>query len=343
MAALAHLMLAVGLFPLILATMIYFTPVLTRSGPIPGWVHGLPWLAMVAGGLGWVAVWQAWWLVGVAAPLAGLTVAGALWWIARRAAGALGSPHPGLRWYQAALVCLMLGLLAILATLIWPGQWLVWRALHRHLNLLGFVGLAAMGTLQVLLPTVGGYADPMASQRLRVDLKYAVLGAVLMAGGAAFWPWLSGFGLGAWGWVLGRLLRPLAGHVGRIVRANGATLSLLSALVGFFLCLISALFQGGAVPLPLFFALFLFPLVTGALAHLLPLWWWPGHPTPQRQAAQQSLGRFALLRVAALWVGGGGLLVGEPGAIYWVAAPLLLFLGQVVWLMRVRETVPICL
>ncbi|MBF0341668.1 MAG: hypothetical protein HQL95_12005 [Magnetococcales bacterium] len=333
-AAWIHVMLAVGAMPLILAAMIYFTPVLTRSRSDPGWIHTLPMLALLAGGLGGMAVLQERWLVGVAAPMAWMIVAVVLGWTIRRAMDSLGAPHPGLLWYQAALASLMLGLMAILATLLWPEQWLPLRGMHRHLNLLGFVGLTAVGTLQVLLPTVGGYADPVAGQRLRCDLKYAVLGVLLLTGGAIFWPWLGWLGLGAWGWVLGRLVRPLHGHFVRIVRVNGATLSLLGALCGFCLSLGSTLWQEGNVALPLFLNLFLFPLVTGALAHLLPLWWWPGLPTPQRHQAQYTLGRFALLRLGSFWLGGTGIMMGASWGLFLVIAPLVLFLGQVGWLAR---------
>ncbi|MEO5362523.1 MAG: hypothetical protein H7838_02695 [Magnetococcus sp. DMHC-8] len=338
-AVLVHLVLAVGALPLILASMGYFTPVLTRSGAVPGRVNLLPLLAMAAGGLGSMAVAGPFWLVGVAAPLAWLVAAALLWWMSRRAARALGSPHPGLLWYQAALVCLLLGLSAILATLVWPEQWGLLRTLHRHLNLLGLVGLTAIGTLQVLLPTVGGYPDPQAGARLHQDLKYALAGVLLMTAGTVLGSWLGWLGLGAWTWVLGRLLRPLSGQVGRLWQANGAALSLLAALGGFVLSLLSITWGEGSVALPLFLALFLFPLVAGALAHLLPLWWWPGLPTPQRHTAQQQLGRWALLRVGLSWLGGGALLAGAEWGVYPVATPMLLLLGQVVWLGRQRGNV----
>ncbi|MBF0191131.1 MAG: hypothetical protein HQL99_08370 [Magnetococcales bacterium] len=337
-AVLVHLLLAVGGLPLILAVMIYFTPVLTRSGPIPGWIHALPLLAMVAGGLGVWTLAREWWLLGLAAPLAMLTAAVTLGWMSRRASRSLGSAHPCLLWYQTALVCLMLGLLAILATLVWPEQWSPLRSAHRHLNLLGWIGLTAVGTLQVLLPTVGGYTDPLAGQRLFLDRKYAVLGVVLMTGGAAWEPWLSVPGVVAWGWVLARLLPPMHGHGIRMARANGSAISLLGALFGFWCALVSALWQQGQVMLPLFLTLFLFPLVTGALAHLLPLWWWPGLATPQRNRAQHLLGRWALLRVGTFWLAGAGLVAGAAWGAYLAAAPLLLFLGQVAWLARHTRT-----
>ncbi|MBF0627685.1 MAG: hypothetical protein HQL91_05630 [Magnetococcales bacterium] len=334
-AGVVHLMLAVGAMPLILAAMIYFTPVLTRSRSASRWINRLPLLALVAGGVGAVAVFQGRWLVGVAVPMTVPIVALVLGWTIHRARRALGAPHPGLIWYQAALVGLMLGLLAMLASLVWPEQWLLLRTIHRHFNLLGFVGLTAVGTLQVLLPTVGDYADPMAGQRLRLDLKYAVLGVLWMTGGATVWPGLSWLGLGAWSWVVAGVVRPLRGDsLRQMVHTNGAALSLLCALLGFWLVLGSALWQDGSVALPLFFSLFLFPLVTGALAHLLPIWWWPGLPTPQRQQAQYRLGRFALLRIGTCWLGGAGMMMGASWGGGLAGAPVLWFLAQVGWLLR---------
>ncbi|MBF0161032.1 MAG: hypothetical protein HQL88_01980 [Magnetococcales bacterium] len=332
-AVVAHGILAVGALPLILATMLYFTPVLTRSSSPPGVLQALPLLALVAGGMALLAVDHHPSLLVVAAPLALLVTISLFGWMLRRAHRALGAPHPGLLWYQAALLSLLLGLAAILATRWWPEQWATLRTLHRHLNLLGFVGLTALGTLQVLLPTVGQYADPMASWRLRVDLKYALLGVVCMVSGAVFAnPWLSGLGLLAWGWVAGRLLRPVGREWKRMVRMGGAELSLLGALLGFLLALSSGLWQKGELFLPLFFALFLLPLVSGALAHLLPLWWWPGQPTPQRTAAQQILGSYALLRLGGFWLGGGAILLGYAWGNYCVIVPVLALLGQVGWL-----------
>ncbi|MBF0214497.1 MAG: hypothetical protein HQM00_13215 [Magnetococcales bacterium] len=109
-------------------------------------------------------------------------------------------------------------------------------------------------------------------------------------------------------------------------------MSRLCALFGFWITLGSALWREGEVSLTLFLTWFLFPLVTGALAHLLPMWWWPGLPTARREAAQRTLGRLAVLRIGAFWSGGVLISLDIPWGINLVVAPLLLFLGQVVWL-----------
>ena len=43
----------------------------------------------------------------------------------------LGRPHPGLAWYEAALACLVLALLAILASAIWPQQTIALMETHK--------------------------------------------------------------------------------------------------------------------------------------------------------------------------------------------------------------------
>lgn len=345
-AATTHLILAVGIFPLIVAAMIYFTPVLTRSGSVPWKINGLPLLAMVSGGFACYAILQDRSMIILAAPLAMMTVLLLLLWVRKRIYQTLGSPHPGLAWYVAALLCLMLGLLVMVLTHWFPEWWPTLRHLHRSLNLLGFVAITAVGTLQVLLPTVGGYADPLAAQRLRFDLKYAVLGTLLVALGAALQEWPMAVGLMAvgsmavgsmavgtllWGWVLGRLMLSLLGHFQRIWRAPGAAFSLLAAPIGLGLTLLHGLTQEGVLSLPLFFTLFLFPLITGAMAHLLPLWWWPGRQTNKRVWAQNYLGEGAWLRVAAFCLGGAALQHEQKWALYLIGIALLLFLGQVIW------------
>ena len=83
----------------------------------------------------------------------------------------LGPRHHGLDWYLAALSFLLLALLAIILMPLLPDQRNALRLFHLHANLLGFVGLATLGTLQVLLPTCMGKPDPGAALRLRSDLN----------------------------------------------------------------------------------------------------------------------------------------------------------------------------
>ncbi|MBF0624661.1 MAG: hypothetical protein HQL82_07615 [Magnetococcales bacterium] len=337
----AHWILAVGLFPLMTGMMIHFTAVLTRSGPARGWIRGVP-LAALAAGLAafWAVTRNPVWIL-VAAPL-GLGVVGSLWlWTVQRARGALGGPHPGLLWYQGALLVLALGLLAILAAALQPEWWLPLRSLHLHLNLVGFMGLTAVGTLQVLLPTVGRYQDSAVNRRLQVDFKYALAGTLATGLGAAGWHVLSGVGLLLWTVPLGRLGGAVIRHLPWRA-ANGATLSLVGALAGFTLVLWSGLpialgWVAAVNAVPLFFLLFLFPLLTGALSHLWPLWWWQGDGSRQERG-QVLLARWGGVRALVFLGAGFGLMAGASWALYLGLAGLTQFGVQgVITVLRLAE------
>lgn len=112
--AVAHLAFAVGIVPLIFAAMTHFVPVLTRTGDPGKNIARLAGAAQLAG-LVAVAAMQGllpYWLLFPAAAVDLVLAAVLLNWIAARARAALGSPHPGWRWYGTALGCLMLALLA---------------------------------------------------------------------------------------------------------------------------------------------------------------------------------------------------------------------------------------
>lgn len=333
-AAGAHLVLAVALLPLMLSAMTWFTPVLTRTRHARGPIRWLPLgallagLFVVAGLVHWVK------LVHLAAGIGLAVVAALALWMRRESRRAIGAAHPGLAWYQAALACLGLALLAVLATWIWPAAWLPVRRFHLHLNLLGFVGLTAIGTLQVLLPTAGGYEDPGASARLARDLRYGLTGALLAALGAAWYPPLSAVGLAAWLVPVVRLAHATLRHRAQALAAHSAAASLAFALLGFALVLIAGGLHAYAIlpahtALGFFFIAFLFPLVTGAVAHLLPLWLRPGAPLAVQAAARAVLARGAALRGAVFAAAGLLWLGGQRWAAWLAAAALAVFLVQV--------------
>lgn len=296
-AAVAHLAFAGGIVPLIFAAMIHFVPVLTRTGDAPAAVRRLPWLAQASGGLAvagffgilpYPAVFLAACLdLGLAAAL--------LAWIVRRARAALGTPHPGWRWYAAAVLLLMTALLAVLAMGIWPEHWLSWRRLHLHLNTLGLVGLAAFGTLPLLLPTALGQPDPQAAGWLRRRLWPQVAAVLLLAvGSALYWP-LAVAGAA----ILVVIALGLVAHWLRRFKAgallgDGAVAALLAAVCGWLLCLFAGALHGAGViaarpTLAAWAAAFLLPLVSGALTQLLPVWRHPGVRTPARDAMRDCL------------------------------------------------------
>lgn len=331
-AAVAHAAFAIGALPLIFAAMSHFVPVLTRSGGAEPGIHRLP-LVLQAAGVAVVAVFAGWvpgWALH-GALLAGLGASGVFMaWAIRRGRASLGKPHPGLAWYLAALGCLGLALAAILAGLLWPAAYGALRLVHLHLNTLGFIGLTAIGTLHVLMPTVLGKPDPQAVPRLRRQLPWA-LGGVACAALAGLLPWLTPVGVGLFGGVVVHTLWGWWRTWGpaKLV-GDGAAASLFGAGLGLLLVVLAGLPHGlgwlpGRPAVGGFFALFLLPLVSGALAQLLPVWRFPGPMSPARAAMRERLVRFGALRAALFLLGGALLMAGFEAALALPAAGVLLF------------------
>jgi hypothetical protein len=203
-----------------------------------------------------------------------------------------------------------------------------------HINTVGFVGLTAVGTPNVLLPTAGGYNDPIVADRLATEIKFGFAGSLCVAAGAAAWWPLSWAGAALWAVPLSGLLETLWRR--EVWRWHRASVPLAAALVGFALVQASGILHAvGLVPydrsLGLFFLGFLLPLVSGALSYLLPVWLWPG-----AQAARQARVRSRLawgsglraaifLAAALLWVGG------VSWSIHLALAALAWFLVQTAW------------
>lgn len=337
-AARVHFAFAAGVMPLILAAFDYFVPVLTRSGASSGMVRALPWLALASGGLALVQFIAPGSvpLASEAPALGALIAAGAsAVWMYVRGARAVGPPHPCLDWYIAAALCLAVGAAAIVAMPLWPEEYVALRRLHLHLNTLGFVGLAAIGTLQVLMPTVAGRADTGVSDRLQRDLLPAVAGVVLIAAGAAWLAPLAWVGLALW---LFPLLRLLAAWW-RLYRSDlfawhGPAPALGGALAGMLVLLaagpLAPLF-GGAITNAAFgfIAAFLLPLVTGAAGALLPVLLRPGVQTSWHKGFRETAGRYAGARALLFLVGGTAVSLGRDEGIVLSLLALVLFVAQI--------------
>ena len=316
--AVAHLAFAVGIVPLIFAAMSHFVPVLTRTGDPSRSISLVPAAAQMAGIVA-VAAMQGLlprWLLQPAAAVDLLLAAILLSWIAGRVRVTLGTPHPGWRWYGAALVCLMLALLAVVLIPLWPQHWKGLRNFHLHLNAVGLVGLAALGTLPVLVPTAIGKADPESAGWLRRRLWFVAGGALMIATGASIsWPYaVPGAAL---------VLTAALGLIGQWSRrfglprllADGVTASLLAALVGLLLALTAGVIHGAGVvsarPTLLAWGIgFLLPLVSGTLSQLLPVWRWPGPEIPERALMRK--------RLAAS---------GAARSVFWIASALAVLTG----------------
>lgn len=326
----AHAIFALGIVPLIFAAMTYFVPVLTRSRAPGRVVHALP-VAALAGGL-LAALHFAAPAVPVEPVAVALLLVAAvlLGWVAWRARAAVGAAHPGLYWYAAALGCLAAALAAIVLMPWLPGERALLRSLHLHLNTLGFVALTAVGTLQVLMPTVTGAADPAAARRLRLDLPWALTGTLLVAlagiDGA-----LASAGALLWAVVLLRLgWAWWRRHRAVMFAPHHPAVALAGAWLGLVVLLAAGVLHGrgmlGAVnAVPAFVLMFLLPLVTGALSWLLPLWWRPRANAAALTRARAVLARWSAARVALFLAAGSGVLLGARPAIVLAGAGLLLF------------------
>ncbi len=332
-AALLHMILALGIMPLILAAMAYFIPVLTRTSAPEPRVLLAPIGALIAGLLATLSLSLNYQLYPVAAAIALLAVGGLLWWSQQRAKATLGRPHPGLLWYQLALGSLIIGLLIIVLAALWPAQWLPLKRLHLHINTLGFVGLAALGTLRVLLPTAGGFPDPQAGVWLMREWRWLVAGTLLIAAGAAWSAVLADIGLLLWLISLARLIHGLLkAHQGKLWQWHGAAVSLIIAMAGLMLCLIGGALHGhgllpGSQASEAFVIAFLLPLVTGAATHLLPLWLLQSQPERQQQL-RQRLGYLSAIRGLAFLVAGLLTLLSQPWAFWLAIAALCQFIIQ---------------
>lgn len=323
-----HLALAGGAMPLIAGAMLHFVPVLTRSAAPGRHLAALPWLMAAAGLLvfgSFLFAPAALALRDAAAALAiivAATLAGVIVRLARRT---LGGAHPGVYWYLAALLCLLLGLTTVLLMHIWPEHYAALRRFHLHLNTLGFIGITAIGTLQVLLPTALAQPDPHAGRRLRNDLKWVVAGTLLIASGAAWQRALVWPGVVLWLLPLLRLAAAwMALYRQQPRQWNSVATAIAGALLGYVVTLaFGSLHASGLLParhagLSYLFA-FLLPLVTGAASYLLPLWVRPGMQSDWHQQARQTLARFSALRVL-LFIAAGAVAAWSGSEWGWLAA-----------------------
>ena len=339
-AAHIHLALAAGIMPLIFGAMTHFVPVLTRSKSPPTGIRLTPAFMLASGALAVFSFAAANHIYYFATFLALVAAAIFFRWIISRTLNPLNKPHPCLHWYLAALACLMLALTAVAAMALWPEQRLALKRLHLHLNTLGVVGLTAIATLQVLLPTAVGRFDPQAATRLRQDLKWAISGTLLIALGAAWLKPLAWLGTLMWVVPLMRLGKAwLALYVNEIRCFHGVVPSLAAALTGFAVTLIfGALHASGILnstnTAHAFILAFLFPLVTGAASQLLAVWARPGPQTAWHAQVRQKLGLIGGLRGILFLTGGLLLGLGWRGGLLLAMAALIAFLVQLVFAAR---------
>jgi len=337
-AARVHLAFSVGIMPLILAAFDYFVPVLTRSGGSSRRARALPWVALAAGLLAFAhfalpdAQGHALSAGAFGAMIAAAASAG---WMFTRGSRTVGRPHPCLYWYVAAALCLAAAAAAALAMPMHGNLYVVLKRVHLHLNTLGFVGLTAVGTLQVLMPTVAGRPDAQVADRLRRDLPFAVAGSLLVAAGAAWQSWFAWAGLVAWMVPVTRLAAAWWRLYRREILAwHGSATLLAGALAGFAFMLVAPALQSALHAqmrgLPYVFVLiFLLPLVTGAAAALLPVLLRPGVQTPWHAAFRDTAGRHAGARALLFLSGGAAFALGHEEGVALSLVALVLTLLQI--------------
>ena len=86
----------------------------------------------------------------------------------------------------------------------------------------------------------------------------------------------------------------------------------------------------------LFFFVFLFPLVTGAISYLLPVWLWPARNTAVYESTARRLARGSGVRSLVFLAAGVATFIGMSGADYLAGVGILVFLLQVVWALWAR-------
>ncbi|MFA7270904.1 MAG: hypothetical protein WC073_16325 [Sterolibacterium sp.] len=345
--AVVHITFALGILPMILAAIVYFAPVLTRGSGAPNWLQALPLMAWLGAGIilaGFSGMLGLVFASNVSVMFSGSAAAVIMIWMMKRSRRMLGSPHPCFAWYLAALAFLGTALLAVPAMAQWPSERAMLRLFHLHVNLLGFVGLTAIGTLQVLLPTAAGYADGAVAGRLSKDLKFACGGVLLMAIGSACIAefqtenarliWAKSIALmGAAMYLIAPLRMGIHWCNGcgrRIASLNGATPSLLLSCIGLVGLVLAGVghmlgFLPGRDASPGYIVAFLLPLVSGAVTQLLPVWLRPGSQREWHEQLRGRLGRLAGLRALLMVSGGFAFSLGWHAGLWVGLAGLLLF------------------
>ncbi len=337
-----HVLFAVGVMPLILGAILYFVPVLTRTAAAQGAILSLPLTAWVLGIAVVLTLDRSPRQLPLLAALGVALVSLELAWIKRRMDMTLGQAHSGSYWYLFALAFLLLALAAVLSRAMWPQHWPALRLFHLHLNLFGFLGMTAIGTLRVLLPTALGRADEGASGFLRTQLPFALAGSLAIAAGAALWLPLAYLGGLLWLVPSLSLVRVIVHRAAECVAADNAATALAAAAAGWMLVLCAGLAHGAGIltadtSFGLFVYLFLLPLLTGATSHLLPIWRWPGRQTSAHSRMRVLLTRFTGIRVLAFGLSAVLLLYGTAAAAVPAFTALAVYLLQVVYaLARVR-------
>lgn len=181
-----HAALVGGVAQMILGGFLAFIPPLLMTGQKQRTSHPVLFLAINLGAIGMIAGFYL--RNQLVVGLAGLFVVASFLWIARdawtQARQSLNSPPLNLWFYVIALLALFAGLAAgeAMAFRLAQESYGHIRLAHIHLNILGFITLAIVGTMHNLLPTV--LNAPLYSRQLaRVVFILLPLGVAVLIGG----------------------------------------------------------------------------------------------------------------------------------------------------------------
>ena len=211
---LLHLMMVGGVTQLILGAMVLFAVTLLGTTAPPGWLTRLQWLLVnlaalgLAGGafMGWLPLS----LLGASAALG--AVASTLVTLRQLRRRSLQRPGLTLRYYEAALVCLLLGMsLGLLMLLGWSDLLVPRhqaRLAHLHVNLTGGVMVTIIGTLRLFFPTTLAAPDRfLASPRVE------------------YWPLVGGAALSVAGWLWGVMALVAVGGLSQALAVGACSLA----------------------------------------------------------------------------------------------------------------------
>jgi hypothetical protein len=113
------------------------------------------------------------------------------------------------------------------------------------------------------------------------------------------------------------------------------------AVFGLIAVLVSAGFHAtgarlSGVSMQVFFFVFLFPLVTGAVSYLLPVWLWPARDSAVYECTTRRLAWGSGVRSLVFLAAGIVTCIGMRGAVYLAGVGILIFLLQIVWALWTR-------
>lgn len=179
--------------------------------------------------------------------------------------------HPGFFWYGSAMLFFLLGLAGLLLLPVFPEYHKNLITVHVQLSLFGFFGIAAIFTMQVILPCLSEEPDPTLSHRLGEDLPVFIIAVLAICLGELLHPFLARLGYACYCLPLLRTGRAwLQTYRHEILNLHGIAPLFMAALCGLIVTLVAVFF--GYSVFTSFIPGFLLPFLVASIAYLFPLW-----------------------------------------------------------------------